>query len=293
MTRECSYAYLKNINPSSQGEMRLQLKGGLNDKIRNEVRKGQYDQLWLHMGHWEECAELAELNPKIEWLNCDFWDPQESIDWISSLENLKKLSIDGKVKGKVDFNQLPKLEEVSVHWCNSVSGLLSSKIQLKSLHIESYKKSLIDFNPSVCNKIKELVLVGGSLKNLRGIENFQALEFLDIADIRNLLDISDIVKCVKLEKVYIESCNKIVEITPLGKVTKLEKLILRNKSINSLSSLLPGKHLKSIGLGEKSKIEDLDIGAALKFPKLEKLSFPNRKGYSHTYKEINEILQNR
>jgi hypothetical protein len=94
-----------------------------------------------------------------------------------------------------------------------------------------------------------------------------------------------------LERLQIDGCKQFGDLEPIAKCNRLEFLSVANAgSIPSLAPIRRLSNLKHVSFVESTQIEDGDLSMLLELPSLEKVSFQNRRHYSHTREQIWSLL---
>ena len=91
----------------------------------------------------------------------------------------------------------------------------------------------------------------------------------------------------------LDHCPNIEDYSVLAKLSKLNRLkILTSNSIKSLRFIESLKNLELLSFSG-TLIEDGDLSPCLSLPKLKYIGFTDNKKYTHTNKEIQEVLKSR
>ncbi len=270
--------------------MRLQIKNGIDGVALAEILKSEYDLLWLYSGNFEIMASTGLSNLKVDKIRLQSTESQD-VSWISGLNELESIAINGKIKGKIDFSRLKRLKSCELDWCAATKSIITSELPLQRLSLSKFSGSLYDFCDKTLASVATLGLTGG-IETLDSISRFKNLNSLSLWNMKKLRDISGLTTCNQLKTLQIESCNLLEYEKVLQRIDTLEKLYFENKVLSSLN-VFPTKNLEYIRLGAGTFIEDGDVEVALNFPKLESMSFPKRKGYKYSAEQLNKLLADR
>jgi internalin A len=155
---------------------------------------------------------------------------------VSSLRNLKKLSIDrmGDSANISPLSFMTELEEIYIGINSKTDDLqpLSSLKRLKKLHI-----SYIGSKPS-------------SLKDVSPLRTLRNLEHLGIRGTQ-LSNVEPLSSLTKLTELYLSN-NQIADIKPLSSLINLRELDLQSNKITDIQSLSSLSNLKRLYLGGNS-----------------------------------------
>lgn len=215
------------------GRQVLAIYDGLDDANEQAIRSMAFDELCLFAGDFSDLSALAGLGGKISRLSissgvgvCDL----ESLVHLTELKYLRIADgIEPATKGqKLDFAAFSQLEECAISWKEYFSPAL---LECPTLHsLAFWHCTAKDLEPlSKATQLTSLSLIQGSLVDLRGIEQLQSLRSLTLAHLRSLSDISSLGELRELRHVQIIKCPKVVDLTPINSLSKLEILHVDGK----------------------------------------------------------------
>lgn len=218
----------------------------------------------------------------------DSWT--DDISEIHKLNNLETLSIKTNCNTTIDFSVFPKLKKCILNWRSNAKSLYNCT-ELEHLALMHYKPTTKDF--SLLKKIKNLKslwISNSPIHNLNGIENFQKLEKLELYYLRPLESLNGVESLSKLKRFHIESCKKINTIEQLRNLKQLNKITI--DKIGDIPSLEPLSKLENLEfLYNNANVIDGNISYLLHLKKLKKLLLVPKKHYSHTKKEIQQVIE--
>ncbi|MBB5637255.1 internalin A [Pedobacter cryoconitis] len=202
-----------------------------------------------------------------------------------SMKNLKELSFSDR-KFKLDFTLLPHLETLYITYNDGMLNLGSLKY-LKDLLIVSL--SLTDCSIlNGLNRLKDLRIIG-SFTSLTGITSAAELESLNISYSPKLTDITEINQLKSLQSLHIEKCKALTDFSFLGGNETISDLFI--SELDSLSFVPGMKALKELNFWD---LKDGDLNPVLASESLKEVYFhPSKKHYTHTVKQINQLLPQR
>ncbi len=241
-------------------------------------------------------AIFFETANKNEFKNYSFLNRINSIEEISIIgdsvtfesfpiqKNIKKIYVSGH-KGKIDLTCFPNLLEATIDWNNK---LYFGSIDLNKLILWKYNpKSKTLAEISNIRNLSELELNQSNINSLDGVEKLKNLKSIEMHYCSKLEDISNICELKKLTKVLIDNARKINNHSAFSMVNSLEILILNSCGIilniafiENMNKLKEFRFVDTI-------IKDGDLTPCLR---LKKVSFNNKKHYSHKLEEIKAII---
>jgi hypothetical protein len=205
---------------------------------------------------------------------------------ISRFKDLEFLGLGQDRKIGIDFSQFEKLQELRMvfHPKDIIAGAASS---LQTLAMRSYKSKLRDLSElPVMPHLKQLELVTPNIQSLYGIENQPQLTDFHPAYCRSLKSISAL-RHTNVERIDFSSCSKITDWSSLAGMKRLQSIRMSScgilpsiKFLNECPEMNEFRFVNTI-------IGDNDLSPLLR---LDSVGFFNRRGYSHTEKEIDDII---
>jgi len=243
-------------------------------------------ELELNTGkNWrgDDVSFLAELPQLLSLIIIDY--SISSVEPIHFLQNLRKLKIFTYCKTEIKFAAFPLLEDCSLEWRPKSTSLFDC-LSLKKLFINRYNgKDTSEFAKLI--NLESLAILNASIGNLHGLETLKKLRFLRLGNLRRLTSLDGIEKLTNLEELNLNTCRAISSINEVAALTKLRKLYFNNGGeIESLKPLEKLELLEAVIFYASTNIVDGDLSPLLCLKNLNKISFQNRRHYSHRREEF-------
>lgn len=237
----------------------------------------------------------------------DFTIEPCNLNQLSVLPRLKNLGLWADKVFTIDFSLFPKLEELKCYHTKLTENV-DALINLKRLHIYNLKSDELEELKNM-NLLEELTLWDAKNINLNGLCQLTNIKMLDIVRSRKMTNISGICHSNRLEELNLSYCNNIADISLLSHISGLKTLrLFKCKQLQDLTQLVPNNTIEHINI---SVLKDLlflvgmkqlkslcfddvingDISPLLGSHSLESVSMVSKKKYSHTEKEVNQILE--
>ncbi|MFC5282635.1 hypothetical protein [Pedobacter alpinus] len=234
-----------------------------------------------------EHVDFLSLFPNLRSLTLIDFNIQ-SIEGIHYLKNLERLEVHTYSKTAVNFNSFPKLTDCAFEWIKGSESLFE-KIGITSLFINSYKaKNATQFS-KLCN-LEELSILNSPIENLNGLSGLKSLRFLRLANLNKITSIDCIENFQGLEELEIEKCKGILSIAEIFKLLKLKRLLLLDMGgIKSIKDIRNLTELREFLFYESTNIIDGDLSSILELENLIKISFQNRKHYTHKRENFGDL----
>lgn len=229
-----------------------------------------------------------------------------NLNLLSVLPRLKNLGLPDKVF-TIDFSLFLRLEELKYYHTRQTEHV-DDLINLKRLHIYNLKSDELEELKNM-NSLEELTLWDAKNINLNGLCQLTNLKILDIVRSRKMTDIRGLCNSNRLEELNLSYCNSITDISVLSHISGLKILrLFKCKQLQDLTQLVPNKTIERINI---SVLKDLlflagmkqlkslcfddvisgDISPLFSSISLEYVGMVSKKKYSHTEKEVNQILE--
>lgn len=203
---------------------------------------------------------------------------------IYNLKEMRKIYIHDKQKFTFDVSRFTKLQHLGGDYWNGLINL-DKAYSLTSLVICKYPfPNLVQF--SVLRNLEILHIYGSKIQNLDGVEKLSIRE-LSLARNNKLDDIHKINEVSSLENLEIECCKKLLDFSFLKGNSNIKDLFI--DKLDSIDFVESMPNLKKINFWN---CKDGNMTPLLKSQSLEDVNFyPNKRHYTHTLKEIEEIRQ--
>ncbi len=256
----------------------------LNEYI-NYINENKIDTLLLGTEREEPIENLNFLKkcPHIDGIG--FLDSFKDFSGLFYLTKLTNLEVP---EGKLDLSHFKHLEVLSGDWDKRISGLNHCK-SMKEIHVDKFNPKSKDFSEMEgLDNLEKIYITYSSVSNLKGLKNLYKLKDITFNYFRNLESIKDLP--VHLEELEMESCKKIKDHDTLSHLKKLEKLIMSKcGETPSLEFIKKMPKLKFFSFVD-TNVLDGDMTLLLESG-LEYAGFLNKRHYSHSSEEINDLLK--
>jgi len=213
----------------------------------------------------------------------------KSIDSVRYLSELKYLELITYCKKSIDFHSFPKLVECSFEWIKGSSSLFEMP-NIRKLFINNYKEKGSGVFSRLVN-LEELAILNSPIEDLQGISTLRNLRSLRLANLRKITSLLGLENLQQLEELEIQRCkgiSTVFEVFSLGSLRRLLLLDLGNiasiKGIEALSSL------EDFLFYESTNVIDGDISPVLTLKSLKKISFQNRRHYTHKREDFGKLF---
>lgn len=265
------------------------LKGKWKDEYLKILLNKNIAELELNTGHdWkgENIDFLEKLSHLKSFVLIDY--SIKSVEPIYNLQNIEKLELLTYSKNAIDFNYFPNLKECGFEWIKGSESIFQC-FKLEKLYINRYdNKNSQNFEKLI--NLKELTLLSPRFENISGITTLSNLKDIRISNSRSLKDFSSLNKLINLEKIEIQSCKSLKKLEEIFELTNLKQLfILDCGEIESIKGIENLQNLESFIFYESTNIIDGDLTPILKLSKLKKISYQNRKHYTHKREEFGKL----
>ncbi|MGK5025160.1 hypothetical protein [Janthinobacterium sp. RB2R34] len=259
-----------------EGLKQAQKKGYRNIRIMRDNSVASSTALDLSPLALSESVETLNISQDINLKNVDF-SP------LYTCSSLKALTTP-YLKDALDFTKL-----------TSLKTLYFTKVhdKIESLPIDNVSDLLlagiknVDLNFLLAPKLETLRLSGGNLESFEGLQASKTLGDVEISHCAKLIDISQLSELTELKKFSIEKCKHIRDYSFLSGNNNLETFFASElDSLNFIPSL------KKIQFVKFWEVKDGDLQPLLDSKTLKRVDFfPQKKNYTHTKEEINNLLQ--
>jgi hypothetical protein len=208
---------------------------------------------------------------------------------IHHLHNLRLLGVTTYCSTAIDFAAFPKLESCGLEWRPKAASVFEC-VTLRDFFVNRYRgKDTAAFAKLV--NLESLAILNAPVGNLLGLSALLKLRSLRLANLRKLASLAGIEGLTNLEDLNINTCRAIGSIKEVGSLSRLRKLNLNNcGDIESLKPLLNLKGLELVAFYESTNIVDGDITPLLRQKSLSRVSFRNRRHYSHRREDISTLF---
>ena len=237
---------------------------GWSKKSANILKEKKYKRVSFS-GTFKKFEFLKDVEDSIE--DGSFSNEDRFYDGVLNLRNLRKLGINGGVKGKLDFLELPKLEQLGITWKKNGFPNLLALPKLETLSVRGFGEA--SFMGSPTNLVlRSFTSYKPKIEKLEGISAFENLEYLSLSDATKLIDVNEISSLKKLKHLNVEYAPNILSWKVLSESKKLEHLFLSKAGhITDVSFVYGLNNLrKLVIIGEGVKV---DWSCIMKLPLLK------------------------
>lgn len=212
----------------------------------------------------------------------------ELIEPIHYLHELIELELETYSDSPVNFNAFPKLTSCWFEWIKGSESLFDCR-NLKSLGVNNYKKKSSE--PfSRLMKLEQLALLNSPVEDLAGLFELKHLKELRIARLSKITDLGQISLLKELKILDIGTCKGIRSVSEVFFLGKLKALFLSNiGDIETLRGIESLTELEQLIFDESTNIVDGDLSPILSLKRLKKISFQNRRHYTHRREDFGKL----
>ncbi|HWD38850.1 MAG TPA: hypothetical protein VG944_08385 [Fimbriimonas sp.] len=199
---------------------------------------------------------------------------------IHALHRLRSLDVSTYCSSEIRFGEFPELEAVGLEWRRKAKSLFECRT-LKSAFINHYKGQDLTALANLEN-LERLALLTSPIKSLKGIEALQKLRSIRLGNLTRLESIAGIEDLSYLEELDVDTCRRVNSISNVAPLGNLKNLFFNNMGdIDSIKFLDNMPSLEWILFCESSNVLDGDLSPLTRLTNLSRLSFQDRKHYSH------------
>ncbi len=251
------------------------------DSIVKSMKRAGVVELELNISkgwHGSDLKFLAQLPFLLKFSIFHFGIPD--IAPIHHLSNLRSINITTYCSTKIEFAAFPELEDCFLEWRPGAESMFRST-KLKSLGVNRYKgENLADFG--ILENLESLSILNSSLSSLTGLAQLRKLKQVRLAGLRKLCSLAEIGSLANLEELEVHSCRKVTSIEEVRELYSLRKLMLINDgNIDSLRPIVNLRKLEWVLFYDSTNIVDGDLSPLTGRSALTRVSFMNRRHYSH------------
>ncbi len=208
---------------------------------------------------------------------------------IHSLRELRTLGITTYCSTEICFSAFPNLQSCGLEWRPKATSLFDCSTMVK-LFVNRYKAKHADEFAKLVN-LESLTILNAPVETLRGLSVLKKLQSLRLGNLRRLTSLAGIEGLTALEELDMEACRKIGSIDEVGSLPRLKKLFPSNDgAIETLAPLEKLGQLERVTFVESTNILDGDLSPLLRQKYLSRVSFQNRRHYSHRREDLALLL---
>jgi len=272
--------------------------------IEIEFEKGTYGERAVLRSAWsEQIMEQIRLRrcPELEINHAKGWNGEDvsflaSLPWLRALKvidlkimsvepihqlhELRALEVTTYCGTPVRFSAFPKLEDCGLEWRPKSESLFDCTT-LKKLFVNSYTGGNLTAFSRLAN-LESLAVLSAPIETVEGIASLQKLRMLRLANLKKLRSLDGLQFLSMLEELEMHTCPRVASINEVGALANLRKLHLNNDGeLASLKPLNAINRLESVLFYESTNIVDGDLSPLMNQKNLTRVSFRNRRHYSH------------
>lgn len=212
----------------------------------------------------------------------------KSINAVHSLSELVKLELSTYSKDFINFRAFPKLIECSFEWIKGSDSLFEVS-SIQKLFINNYDKKKCDFF-SKLSHLEELAILNSPIESIQGLAILKNLKVLRLGNLKKITSLQGLQYLSKLEELEIQKCKAICTISEVLLLSKLKRLLLIDLGdIASIKGIENLTELKEFLFYDSTNIIDGDLLPITKLRNLNKISFQNRKHYTHKREDFGKL----
>jgi|GEM_PF-831790 hypothetical protein len=200
-----------------------------------------------------------------------------NFDFLYSLTNLKKLSINVFGRNIIDLQALKNLISLTIHGEKTRFVGIENCVDLKVLNLIDFKAdNFLKLNSLV--NLRNLTVKTSSVSSCDGLEKLISLETMLLGNCRKLKSIQKIESLINLISIEFISCPSIGNFESVGELKKLEYLNLEDcKDVQNLSFLESLPRLRKLSLLGNTTIVD---GNIIPVQKIKEVFYKHRSHYN-------------
>jgi hypothetical protein len=199
---------------------------------------------------------------------------------IHRLSALRSLEVSTYCKTLIDFHRFPELERCVFYW-RSGSESLFEREALRWLFLHRYSGSTSDPFAGLIG-LQELSIANSELREIESLAALKSLRCLGLYNLKKLVSLRGLEELAQLDALEVNGCKGIRQIDELAALVHLRRLQLNDDGpIASLSPLRGASGLEEVLFYESTNVLDGDLSPLAELPRLQHISFQNRRHYSH------------
>lgn len=206
---------------------------------------------------------------------------------IHCLHELRSLGVTTYCSTAIEFSAFPQLENCALEWRTGAASLFGC-VTLRELFVNRFHGKTTASFAGLTN-LESLAILNAPVESLDGLKSLTRLRSLRLANLKKLGSLAGIQELTNLEDLEIHTCSKISSIREVSSLVRLKRLALNNDGkIESLRPLLALAGLETVSFYESTNIVDGDLSPLLHQKALARVSFRNRRHYSHRREDFGD-----
>ena len=270
-------------NPESRNRKGIFVKGSWDNAIHRYMKENQIEALYINWTKGWESNDYSFLSKLNEVKELNIITGGGDLSSISEMSNLEDLSISYSYDGIIDFSKLKKLKTCFIGYSKKIDSLFEL-ISLEHLSLNDFKYKNFHRIGDLTN-LKSLTISNSSIDSLDFLRHLK-LEKLDLTICKKLISFEEIGEQYDLKKLIIDGCKKLYDLKFVANLKKLEWLDLSyNKNLKSILPLKDCIQLQELMIVADSTIDDGDLSVLKDLQNLKILMLANRKHYNLKIKD--------
>lgn len=269
------------IGTGPDGILRAVLDGAWDPAFGQRLRRQGVAELELNYAHGWDGTSLEFLKD-LEWLEgLVIIHPRVTDDSaVHSLRMLRSLNLSTYSKMPIDFHCFPNLSRCVFYWRAGSESLFACE-QLEDLFLHGYDGS-VSKPFMTMRSLCRLAIANSAIQEIASVRYLKDLRHLRLLNLRYLRSLDGLQYLRDLAELEVSGCAGITTIDEVGSLTSLTKLYLNDdRTIASLSPIRGLDLLEEVMFYGGTKIADGDLSPLQSLPRLKRVSFQNRRHYSH------------
>lgn len=268
------------LEPGKYG-VRAVITAPWREEMKNDLTKARILELELNDGRGWRGNDLSFLTlfPHLQSLR--LIDLRiSSVEEIHSLHELRDLELITYCDTEIRFSSFPGLERCALEWRRKAESIFEC-LSLKNLFVDHYDANDITSFTKLVN-LRSLALMNAPIQNLHGLSKIKLLKSLRLGRLVCLASLEGIEGLSNLEELEIQTCRRIHSINAIAALSQLQKLYINDcGDIESLTPVMNLTQLREVLFYESTNIVDGNLIPLIQLPNLSRVSFKNRRHYSH------------
>ena len=272
------------------GKVGALIKWRVTEKAKQFVRDNHFDYMVLDAsepGGMDDLGFLVENREKIRHIMI----MNDQIDWevLNQLTSLRKMYIGGWFDCRgLEFRRLENLTHLESYWNKGYEDSLCDLPKLKELKLIGFKSESLETLGALPSLKSLSIVLSRHLTSFRGLQGSTELEKLFIESCSNLINISALSACNDMGDIHLAKCKRLADVSVIGQLVKLRQLVLTGK----FPDLLWIENLKELTeIRFDCDLENGNIDFLYHLPNLQDWAFRNKKNYSVKAKDFEKHLK--
>jgi Leucine-rich repeat (LRR) protein len=260
---------------------RAVVTGTWSDRFLDEFARDEVVELELNQGKGWAGKDLSFLDQLPGLKSFEIFDFNiTDVESIHRLRKLKRLGVTTYCSTAIEFSAFPDLEICTLEWRPKANSVFQCTT-LKDFFINRYKGEDTEPFGNLVH-LESLQILNSPVASLDGLRTLSKLRTLRLANLRCLKSLAGIESLAHLDELEIHTCRGIGSIEEVGSLSQLKRLNVNNcGSIESFRPLTRLHDLEMVVFYESTNILDGDLSPLTQHRNLTRVSFQNRRHYSH------------